>query len=143
MKYSATLPNSDFIRTAILLNQYNRTEHLLSFNISNNNDHLQNTKTLKIEVQNKESNTFNCFPGGLETKANALPEAVACLAWLLTLVRFLCATIKQKIFVKKCIWLTENREHGSGNMCSPEENLRLLEESLLSLEVGRCKTLEL
>jgi hypothetical protein len=28
-------------------------------------------------------------------------------------------------------------------MCSPEENLRLLEKSLLSLEVGRCKTLEL
>jgi hypothetical protein len=32
---------------------------------------------------------FNCFPGGLEAKANALPEAVATLAWLLTLARLL------------------------------------------------------
>jgi hypothetical protein len=33
--------------------------------------------------------TFNCFPGSLETKANALPKSIATLAWLLTLARFL------------------------------------------------------
>jgi hypothetical protein len=33
--------------------------------------------------------TFNCFPGSLEAKANALPESVAALARLLTLARFL------------------------------------------------------
>jgi len=33
--------------------------------------------------------TFNCFPGSLEAKANALPEPVASLARLLTLARFL------------------------------------------------------
>jgi len=46
---------------------------------------------------------FNCFPGGLEAQANALPEAAASLAWLLILGRFLCATFKQKISVKKCM----------------------------------------
>jgi len=33
--------------------------------------------------------TFNCFPGSLEAKANALPESVASFAWLLTLAIFL------------------------------------------------------
>jgi hypothetical protein len=36
----------------------------------------------------------------------------------------------------KCILPTENRNHGRGKKLSPEENLRLLEESLLSLENG-------
>jgi hypothetical protein len=33
--------------------------------------------------------TFNCFPGSLEAKANALPESVAALARLLTFAGFL------------------------------------------------------
>jgi hypothetical protein len=47
-------------------------------------------KLIKLNINSyvakeKMKYTFNCFPGGLEAKANALPELVASLSWLLTL----------------------------------------------------------
>jgi len=68
--------------------------------LHSSNGHLKNARSLKIE---RTQYTFNCFPGGLEAQANALPEAAASLAWLLILGRFLCATFMQKISVKKCM----------------------------------------